>query len=168
MESLSATKLVWCVFLLISSLLSVSMVGQASTTTFSYTGGEQSYVATSSSLQIDICGAQGGDFSSNGGVGGRYGGCITAIVSVTSGSTLYVYIGGQGGTGSTSAGAVQGGYNGGGAGDYGAGGGGASDVRTTSGDLSSRIIVGAGGGGAGGEEKYMMYELCCCVPLVLN
>jgi Glycine rich protein len=59
---------------------------------------------------------------------------------VTAGQKLYIYVGGGGSTGNS--------FNGGGSGYYGyCGGGGATDVRTISGNLTSRLIVAGGGGG---------------------
>jgi hypothetical protein len=121
-----------------------------SPTTLSYTGGVQTYTVPAgvTSLQIEAWGGEGG--STTYGAGGK-GGYVSAIYTVTPGTTYYVYVGGAA-SGATA------GYNGGGA--YGAAyssydgsaGGGASDVRTVSGDLSTRIIVAGGGGGAGGRR----------------
>ena len=118
--------------------------GQAQTQTFSYNGAVQQYTATSSSIQVVACGAQGGSFTQQSGsaIIGGLGGCITAVLPVSMGSTLYVYVGGAGvkhvGGSSNSISSESGGFNGGGNGAYGGGGGGASDVRTVSGDYSSR------------------------------
>jgi len=87
------------------------------------------------SLIIDACGAS----SSN------YGGYVQAQVSVTPGSTLFVYVGGKRGNC----------YNGGGSGNDGGGGG--TDIRFRLDDLYSRFLVAGGAaanwnyqGGAGG------------------
>lgn len=103
--------------------------------TFSYTGGVQTYTVPAgvTSVIIEAWGAQGyPGYLYSGGNGGYAKGTLT----VTPGQVLNVYVGGQTG------------YNGGG--NWGVGGvygGGASDVRTST-ALSSRVIVGAGGGGA--------------------
>ena len=78
------------------------------------------------------CGSRG-DRSSN--IGGR-GGWVQALLQVSVGQTLYIYVG-------TTV------FNGGGSRDseLGGSGGGATDIRTISGDLTSRIIVAGGGGG---------------------
>ena len=87
---------------------------------------------------VNATGAEGGggydQFS-----GGR-GGWVQASLSVTAGQMLYIYVGGGGYAGNS--------FNGGGSGyfDY-CGGGGATDVRTISGNLTSRLIVAGGGGG---------------------
>lgn len=94
-------------------------------------------------------------FHSDGGVGA----VVTATIPVTE-STVYAFVGGNGGKSSTVGERAAGGFNGGGQGGYfhsdstgfdaTGSGGGASDVRTTDGDLQSRKVIGAGGGGAGG------------------
>ena len=64
-----------------------------------------------------------------------YGGWVQASLSVTAGQTLYIYVGSVG-------------FNGGGsAGQGGGAGGGATDIRTISGNLTSRLIVAGGGVG---------------------
>jgi hypothetical protein len=107
-------------------------------------------------MTIDIQGAQGGTMNevyspAAGGLGGR----MTASLTVASGTTLYIYVGGKPTTGSSS-----GGWNGGGTpgnstagaapgiGGYAGGGGGASDIRIGT-TLATRIAVAGGGGGAG-------------------
>lgn len=93
--------------------------------TFNYTGAEQMFTVPRGvkKLKVIAVGAQGG-----GDIQG-FGGRVYAIIPVTPGEKLAVFVGGAG----TSPG---GGFNGGGAGGpsygssgYGAGGGGASDVR---------------------------------------
>lgn len=132
---------------------------------FSYTGGEQSFVVPAGvgALTIMATGASGGTSGLDSGSAG-YGATMTATVPVTAGATLYAEVGGVGGVGGASYGAPgRGGFNGGASGGMGiegsysgaAGGGGASDVRscssgdTTCDSLSSRLVVGAGGAGAG-------------------
>ena len=92
------------------------------------------------SMHVQLSGGSGFDYY---GTRGGYGGYIKAIIAVTEGEILQVWVGGAGSGGIP-------GFNGGGAsgGSYrGRGGGGASDLRTNS-SLSSRIIVAGGGGGA--------------------
>ncbi|MCL4354508.1 hypothetical protein M1349_03495 [Patescibacteria group bacterium] len=132
-------------------------------TTFSYTGGSQSYTVPTGATAVKIVadGAAGG----GGGLGGRAQG----IISSTPGETLNVYVGGAGascsGTGCRTRGA--GGWNGGAAGgtnssdqnaQAGSGGGGASDVRQGGTLLSNRKIVGGGGGGKCGTSAW--YSSC--------
>ena len=90
-------------------------------------------------LLVQLYGAMGTPYDGN--LGG-YGGYIQAIIAVTPGATLQVWVGGAANGGTA-------GFNGGGSGApySGRGGGGATDIRTTS-SLSSRIIVVGGGGGA--------------------
>ena len=113
-------------------------------------------------LEVEMHGAEGGDgidpygASSPAGRGGR----VDGMVSVTSGDTIYIYVGCQGE--GTRYAVNAGGWNGGGDGGYysagsgytGGGGGGASDIRTGPG-LETRIAVAAGGGGGGAcDEDY--------------
>ena len=129
---------------------------------FNYTGNVQTFVVPDcvDQVTIEVWGAEGGPSESK--VGGQ-GGHSTGTLTVSGGQTLYVYVGGKGGT------APNGtkGWNGGGIGtdhetQRGGGGGGASDVRLVGGNwdsgagLNSRLIV-AGGGGGGWNHP-------CCHP----
>ena len=123
------------------------------TATFSFTGAIQTFTVPVgvTSVVIAAHGAEGGAGGSNG-AGSGLGGLVTATLAVTAGSTLNIFVGGQGGTG-TFIGSGAGGFNGGGAGGGGSlagGGGGASDVRRGGVALSDRVVVAGGGGGAGG------------------
>ena len=127
-----------------------------SQTTFSYTGGIQTYTVPAgvTSITIDAQGAKGGgtDCAYGGGTYQSHGGCggrVQATLSVTPGHVLNITVAGMGtGTGG-------GGYGGGGA-DLafsttwpGAGGGGATRVvDNTTGTL---LVVAGGGGGGGGD-----------------
>jgi hypothetical protein len=126
--------------------------------TFHYTGAKHIFKvpARVTQITVDARGAAGGGSENGGGgsIGGR-GGRVDAIVSVTPGEKLFVFVGGAGSSDGTA------GFNGGAAGATlgcpksltpncaGGGGGGASDVRTGGDRLRDRVIV-AGGGGAGG------------------
>ena len=119
----------------------------STTSTYNYTGSEQTYTvpAAAAEVQFDVYGAAG----ARGGQGGRTQG-IMNMAEVPGGSTLYVYVGGAGSQGVTAAG----GYNGGGRaggnrGNEGSGGGG-SDIRFGGNTLDDRIVVAGGGGGGGG------------------
>ena len=94
---------------------------------------------------VNITGAQGSRYTTRYGLGGW----VQALLSVTAGQALSVYVGGKGLNGSS--------FNGGGAGgnNYNEvlGGGGASDIRTMAGNLATRLIV-AGGGGGGAYDFY--------------
>ncbi len=160
---------VWAVALAGSAValpLNCPLVGSRVTCTFSFTGAEQTFVVPSgiSSVQISAVGAPGSSASTAGGAGGT---ARAELSGLTSGSTLYVEVGGPGQAYASSTGG--GGWNGGGASGQGlqsvlaaGGGGGASDVRTVScgsscaaggaaASLASRLVV-AGGGGAGGLD----------------
>ena len=140
--------------------------GATCTITFTYTGDYYQWSApTSGTYTFELWGAQGGNAGYNGvslSQGGK-GGYATGAKSLTAGSQLYIYVGGQGeGPNSLSTyDTVTGGFNGGGLGfngngttDYRAGGGGGgTDIRTSGNTLADRIIV-AGGGGGG--------ALCSC------
>ena len=132
---------------------------------FSYTGTIQTFTAPQAGIyQLRVWGAQGG----NRGVGGGLGGYATCLTSLTEGEIIYVYVGGQGGAGSTPAGGA-GGWNGGGKGGTGydnlngsAGGGGATHISKVNNQVigngctflggTDYIIVAGGGGGAGFPE----------------
>jgi hypothetical protein len=91
-------------------------------------------------IQADVYGGDGGDVSMYG-VGGTGAG-VHAVVPVTPGETLTVYVGGKG--------SLSGGFNGGGAAGgsdpaWSSGGGGASEIRRGS---TSLAIAGGGGGGS--------------------
>jgi hypothetical protein len=120
----------------------VSAAGAETVTqTFNYTGGEQTFTVPVGvfSVYAVAVGGSGGGGTLFGGVAAQ----VSGELSVTTGETLYVEVGGNGGG--------SGGFNGGGEGAY--GGGGASDVRTSplaSGLLpDERLIVAGGGGGEG-------------------
>src|SRR6266516_1510494 len=102
--------------------------------------------AAVTSAQVAAIGAAGGvDYYDHAGSGA--GGSASGTVTVPTGTTLSVYVGGVGGGPAYPN--TPGGFNGGGsAGAGGGGGGGASDVRT-SGSLDSRLLVAGGGGGGG-------------------
>ena len=127
---------------------------------FNYTGSVQVFDTSKiSRMKIECYGAAGG--SGNGYSGGNGGYAYGELDCLNNGSkfnnTLYVLVGGKGGTGNTG-----GGWNGGGHAPCGCGGG-ASDVRSVytsntmfqNSSLTSRIIVAAGGGGAdwSGNDK---------------
>ncbi|MEN9608566.1 MAG: hypothetical protein RLZZ06_497 [Actinomycetota bacterium] len=111
--------------------------------TFDYTGDYSVWTppAGINSLHFEVYGAQGGR---SGGKGGSVTGDFAAIPS-----SLYVYVGGAGGSSNSAAGGFNGGgTSGNGHGDQGSGGG-ASDLRTST-QLSDRVVVAGGGGGTGG------------------
>jgi hypothetical protein len=137
-------------------------------TTFTYTGAEQTYPVPAGVTEVTITavGAPGGDGFNTGGTlpnGGAHGmgAQVTATVTLPAGtSTLYVEVGGTGGEGTNCTFAspdcsTAGGFNGGGAAGFGGGGGGSSDVRldpasTSLSTADTRLVVAGGGGGGGG------------------
>jgi hypothetical protein len=166
--------------------------------TFTYTGVEQACVVPQttrvSRLHVIVAGAQGGNgppgcdgFPSQDGTGG-HGAYLDAQIPVTPGETLYIEVGGNGGSGSYPCDlggegtAGQGGWNGGGTGMLppsrvgSGGGGGATDIQTVSCAavcdqgggfgvfvaLASRIVV-AGGGGGGGTGGPAGPDGCSCL-----
>jgi hypothetical protein len=145
----------------ISSLLFCSAVFAQTTVNFVYTGSVQTWVVPPgvTSITVDARGAEGGDGinPSNGDGQGGLGGRVEAIIPVTPGETLEIYVGGVGSIGIPGGG--PGGFNGGGDGEdqyapgswMGGGGGGASDIRQGGSSLAERVIV-AGGGGGGGSN----------------
>lgn len=125
---------------------------------FSYTGSVQTVTLDPGKYILECWGAQGGSYSSySGGAGGYSIGTIT----LSQRTNLYIYVGGQPAT-QTSTGATSGGFNGGGAGcsrtynyiTYGQGGGGASDIRIGQDSLYARVIVAGGGGGSSSEDSF--------------
>jgi hypothetical protein len=116
--------------------------------TFNYTGGAQDFTVPAGVTHISVVarGAKGG------GSNGAHGGRVHALIPVTPGEKLVVYVGGDG-SGAT------GGFNGGGSSAStgsggGKGGGGATDVREGGTSLRDRVIVSGGGGGAGQSYGY--------------
>jgi hypothetical protein len=124
--------------------------------TYLYTGTQQTFTVPEgvSAVQVEAVGAAGGDAA--GSHGGR-GAVVTGTLPVSTGQTLYLWVGGKGGSNDL-AGAR--GWNGGGQGaqsnQAGGGGGGATDVRTCSAEVCdsryARVLVAAGGGGAGAAD----------------
>lgn len=142
---------------------------------FDYTGSVQTATLTPGRYKLECWGAQGGNSNqSNGTYGnGGKGGYSTGILNVSTNTTIYITVGGQGQNGVLNT-RTAGGFNGGGdgygtnnfgVGGGGGGGGGASDISLMSpvfshssyfinnirdtNSLLSRIIVAGGGGSAG-------------------
>ena len=126
------------------------------TTNFSYTGECTTYIAKSDGYyNLEVWGAQGGNYNTT--YVGGLGGYSKGIVHLTKGTTLYVCVGGQPQTVTTTKTAVPGGFNGGGNGfnrdysstyTYGQAGGGATDIRIEQNSLYARVIVAGGGSGS--------------------
>ena len=116
--------------------------------TFNSPGGPYTFTVPAgvTSLNVEAIGGAGGNW--NTALPYTRGADVSATLAVTPGQTLYVYVGGNGGGALPNAGGVNGGGTGGGSGYGTGGGGGASDIRTVSGDLTSRILVAGGGGGS--------------------
>lgn len=115
---------------------------------FEYTGAVQTATLAKGKYTIECWGAQGG------GTNGGKGGYSIGTLLLTAETTAYIYVGGQGATGSS---LNAGGFNGGGAGGYqstSGSGGGASDVRLGTDSLYARLIVAGGGGGMCGYSSY--------------
>ena len=134
-----------------------------------YTGAEQSLFLPIGTYKIECCGAQG--VSSNGGdlssslskIGGK-GGYSVGEITLSSSTTAYIYVGGEGlPQGILASGCFNGGGNSAAGATIACGsGGGASDVRIGSNSLYSRVIVAGGGGAAGFQEcsVYMVVLFC--------
>ena len=133
------------------------------TTNFAYTGECTTYIAKSDGYyNLEVWGAQGGNY--NTAYVGGLGGYSKGIVHLEKGTTLYVCVGGQPQTVTTSKTAVPGGFNGGGNGfnreysgtyTYGQAGGGATDIRIGENSLYARVIV--AGGGSGSNNRTSVY-----------
>ncbi len=123
---------------------------------FDYTGQRQTFTVPADVkwLTVVALGASGasGAFLRRTGTEGANGGRVYAVIPVTPGERLAVFVGGEG---SEMSGGFNGGGNGGGATYdcycYGYGGGGASDIRGGGDKLRDRIVVVGGGGGVGGR-----------------
>jgi len=121
-------------------------VGAYCTVTFSYTGDYYSWTApTTGTYDLKVWGAQGGNDAKQTSIKGGRGGYAAGTVSLTAGTQLHIYVGGQG-SGCSSSGWGS------------SGGGGGTDIRLVAGatnnaaSLLSRIIVGGGGGGRHGAN----------------
>lgn len=145
---------------------------------FDYTGTVQEVTLPPGRYKLQCWGAQGGNSYSYSGVGSK-GGYSEGEITLSETATLYIFVGGKGGNGSSTS-VVNGGWNGGGgsvgrssynSGDtygisYPACGGGATDIATVTSGMSygsyrtnrsnasllSRCIV--AGGGAGASARY--------------
>ena len=144
---------------------------------YEYTGGIQSLSITQAgSYKLEVWGAQGGKASNlpTTYIAACKGGYSYGTKTMTNGNTLFICVGGVGGTatyGNTvPASGGAGGYNGGGAGGGsttptaaigGGGGGGATHIATVSGTLysllngvnSSSVLIVAGGGGGSTDHQ---------------
>ena len=155
---------------LVGSVMLTLFIGSAAaatTTTFTYTGAEQTYSvpAGATAVVITAVGAPGSTAPGYEGTpnNGGKGASVTATVPVPAGTTtLYVEVGGNGiGSSLGCDGGGRRAFNGGSASSCAGGGGGASDVRTASiGTVpnsgltaanDSRLVVAGGGGGGGGD-----------------
>lgn len=106
-------------------------------------------VLTSGGADVEFCagtyklqawGAQGGNTGGNGGYS-------VGEITLAGTETMYFYVGGAGGKGSSA------GFNGGGTtGSGGGAGGGATDIRINTDSLYARVIVAGGGGGKGRDS----------------
>ena len=117
------------------------------TTTFTYTGADQTYVVPANITRITVymwaAGGQG-TTTINGSFYGGAGAYVQGVLAVTPGETLTIYVGQRGTPGPTFA-YKNGGYNS--AGDLGTGtAGGRSGIARSSTNI---VAVGAGGGGGG-------------------
>jgi hypothetical protein len=115
---------------------------------FFYTGRAQDFKVPASVRKIRVIalGAHGA------GIPEVRGGRVSAIIPVTPGEVLALFVGGNA---SRSTGGFNGGADGGKGyegGHQGYGGGGASDIRQHGDSLSDRILVSGGGGGQGGGQ----------------
>jgi formylglycine-generating enzyme required for sulfatase activity len=130
-----------------------------------YSGAYKSVTLAAGTYSMECWGAQGGTTWANrrssgySTYSGKYGGYAKGDIELKGDLKLYIYVGGKGSDGTTKQYGGAGGWNGGGKGgddgtassndDTGGGGGGGTDIRLTSGNLYSRIMV--AGGGAGGN-----------------
>ena len=130
---------------LVPTVAFASPVGAPGSSTFAVPGGPYPFVVPVgvTTVHVVAVGGTGGSLEIPGQpVGGR-GAVVSADLSVAPGSTLDVFVAGNGAVGAA-------GINGGGiprGGNPLGGGGGSSDIRPEGGSLASRLLVAAGGGG---------------------
>ena len=138
---------------------------------FASTGAEESWVVPAGVTSIDVVLVGGSGGAGENGPAGGAGHRVEGTLAVEPGDTLFLNVGGNGGTAGLVPGCIPGAaaFNGGAAGGSGlgelpgigtscgwdaGGGGGATDIRSESRadptTLGSRLIIAAGGGGGGG------------------
>ena len=119
-----------------------------------YSGVVKSITLPKGTYKLECWGAQGGSYSNY--YGGK-GGYSVGVLTITEDTLLYLYVGGQPETSTSSSVTISGGFNGGGKARYHAyrgtttycqAGGGASDIRIATDSLYARVIVAGGGGGS--------------------
>ena len=122
---------------------------------FGYTGGVQEVTLPKGRYKLQVWGAQGGNVTGAYAVSGSKGGYSEGVLELTEARTLYIFVGGQGtsytsSASQTSTSVVNGGWNGGGAGlrtsrynsedtdgrSFPRGGGGATDIALVSSSMS--------------------------------
>ena len=147
----------------ITKTVNVSVVN-FTTQTYSYTGTVQQVDLPAGTYKLECWGASGADTTGNSSMYGGKGGYSFGKITLTSNTTIYVYVGGKGGN-------CLGGWNGGATGrSYSStnssntgGGGGATDISlyginestdyNNTNHLYSRIIVAGGGGGSAANSN---------------
>lgn len=110
---------------------------------FDYTGGVQEVTLPKGRYKLQVWGAQGGNVTGTYAVSGSKGGYSEGVLELTEARTLYIFVGGQGtsytsSASQTSTSVVNGGWNGGGAGRR--------TSRYKSGDTDGRSFPRGGGG----------------------
>lgn len=122
---------------------------------YAYTGAVQYVTLPKGVYKLEVWGAQGGSCSSYYGGAGGYSVGVLALTANT--TKLFVYVGGQPTTSTSSSVTIAGGFNGGGKArchsysgtkTYCQAGGGGSDIRIGTDSLYARVIVAGGGGGS--------------------
>ncbi|MCD4793460.1 MAG: T9SS type A sorting domain-containing protein [Bacteroidales bacterium] len=148
------------VFIVLMFFINSIVISQCTyTDTYSFTGDVQTWTVPYgvTEITVDMYGA-GGGYSAIGSTVMRIqipgeGGRLEAVLAVTPGQILNIYIGGRGEDAGTYSNTI-GGWNGGGNAYNGAGlyfggaGGGASDIRVDGTALEDRVLVAGGGAGA--------------------
>lgn len=121
---------------------------------FNYSGKVQPLTLPKGKYRLEVWGAQGGSYSSYYGGAGGYS---TGILNLQEETNLFIYVGNQPASVSSTTAVSTGGFNGGGNGQnrtysgtttYGQAGGGATDIRINQDSLNARVIVAGGGGGS--------------------
>ena len=128
-----------------------------------YSGTYKTITLPKGIYQFECWGAQGGTSFPSRSIPGK-GGYSKGVLTLTTDTTVYIYVGGAG-TSTTGGTSATGGFNGGGtaigsysSSSYGNGsGGGASDIRIDTNSLYARVIVAGGGGGCGNGGTSTIY-----------
>ena len=150
----------YLVILLSLLVLTFPTISFSDTKTFSYTGAVQTWdipnTSANKTLTITLYGGAGGDGADNAskyaGYDGANGAGVTATVTATPGSTLYIYVAGAGGDASIDEAGTGTGGTGGYGGNNDASGGDGGSFVTACNSVNQSLGCGRAAGGGGGPS----------------